>query len=84
MKTDAVRRIIIDAIQVQYGVGNLQALTMAKDALNATSQRELFAAMAMQNMSRVDFNDGHPVDVAERAVKFADALIEALNQETKE
>ena len=48
------------------------------------SKRELFAAMAMQAMTRVDWNEAHPVEVAEKAVKQADCLIIELNKDTKE
>lgn len=47
------------------------------------TKREYFAAMAMQNMTRLNFNEAHPYEVAEKSVKFADALINELNKEAK-
>ena len=51
---------------------------------NGLTKREYFAAMAMQNMTRINFNEAHPYEVAEKSVKFADALIKELNKEVKE
>lgn len=45
------------------------------------SKREYFAAMAMQNMAYVQLEDDKEDFIAREAVKLADALIKALNEE---
>lgn len=51
-------------------------------ALCGLTKRELFAAMAMQGLAAVPLHGGSPSDAvksdAERAVKYADALIVEL------
>lgn len=43
--------------------------------------RTQLAAMAMSKMAEVDFNDADPIEVAEKAVIYADKLIDELNKE---
>lgn len=69
-------------------IGNITAEEFNDDQEGLT-KREYFAAMAMQGVitgwsdPNTPWQEYHPGLVADRAVKIADALIYALNTESK-
>lgn len=73
-----------DYTNLMDGLRRIEANTKKLNAASLT-KREYFAAMAMQALAT-----GTPIssltdfaDIASDAVQFANALIEALNEETK-
>lgn len=60
---------------------NAEQAAFAVNAMNSgLSKRELIAAMAMQGLLADSKMGGTPNIFAELAVKYADALLEALNK----
>lgn len=75
MKTKANDPISLGEVtEFKYGTGNIKINKIG------LTKREYFAAMAMAKMAEVNFNDAHPVEVAEKSIRFADALIIELNR----
>lgn len=63
-------------------IGNEAAFPL-EDYSAGLSKREYFAALAMQGLRNSDLDNSQPyIGTARAAVKFADALIEALNEVT--
>jgi len=57
--------------------------TRPNESVKYLTKREQFAAMAIQGILADGTSDSHYSDLAKRAVKMADYLIEALNEEKK-